>query len=321
MYAISITEYGDADVLRGFEFPDPMITSDEILIEVVAGGVNRGDVFQREGRYPPPPGAPLHPGLECSGHVVEIGSEVTGFARGDAVCALLGGGGYAEKVAVPAGQVLPVPAGVDVADAAALPEAACTVWENLVGLGHLRAGETLLVHGGGSGIGTFAVQLGVALGARVLATARRPKHDVIRALGADRVIDYTDEDFVTAAHEFGGADVVLDIVGGAYLDRNLDSLAAGGRLVVIGMQGGNLGELDVRKVLAKRACITGSSLRGRLPAEKSTIVRAVRENVWPLIEASRIRPVVDRRLPLAEAATAHRLLEAGEPIGKLLLTT
>ncbi|HEX5741666.1 MAG TPA: NAD(P)H-quinone oxidoreductase, partial [Pilimelia sp.] len=267
MHAITIDGPGGPDRLVWREVPDPVPGGGEVLVEVDAAGVNRADLLQRQGHYPPPAGASDIPGLECAGRRADTGAPV---------CALLTGGGYAERVAVPEGQLLPVPAGLTPVEAAALPEVACTVWSTVVRAAGLRYGETLLVHGGGSGIGTFAVQLGVALGARVLATARPAKHDRLRRLGAHRVIDYTAEDFVEAARADGGADVVLDIVGGPYLDRNVRALRVGGRIVTIGLQGGRRGELDLGALLARRATLIGSTLRARPVAEKAAIVAGVR---------------------------------------------
>ncbi|WP_203937774.1 NAD(P)H-quinone oxidoreductase [Spirilliplanes yamanashiensis] len=306
MRAVTISEPGGPDVLTWTEVPDPVPADGEVVVDVVAAGVNRADVMQRRGLYPPPPGAPEYPGLECSGTV-----------DGREVCALLSGGGYAERVAVPRGQLLPVPRGLSLAEAAALPEVACTVWSNVVDVAGLRAGETLLVHGGGSGIGTFAIQLGRALGARVVATARAAKHERLRELGADRVVDYTAEDFVAATE--GGADVVLDIVGGSYLQRNVDVLRTGGRIVTIGLQGGRSGELNLGALLAKRASITATTLRSRPAEDKARIVAGVREQVWPLVEAGTIRPVVDRTMPMAQAAAAHALMESSDHLGKIVL--
>jgi putative PIG3 family NAD(P)H quinone oxidoreductase len=256
--------------------------------------------------------------------VSAVGAEVTGWRVGQEMCALLAGGGYAERVAVPAGQLLPVPAGVDLVDAAALPEVACTVWSNVAQLAGLRSGETLLVHGGGSGIGTFAVQLGVALGATVLVTARSSKHERLRELGAAHAIDYREQDFVEEVRQRTdgrGADVILDIMGASYLSRNVAALATGGRLVVIGMQGGRKAELDLGALLTKRATVAATALRSRPLAEKAEIVRGVRDEVWPLVEAGKIRPVVDRRLPMSDAGQAHRLVESNDHVGKVLLTT
>ncbi len=322
MYAVTVTEPGGPEVLEWSKVPDPRSGPGEVLIQVHASGVNRADLLQRSGRYPPPPGAPPYPGLECSGVVVEVGPEVTGVAAGDPVCALLAGGGYAERVAVPAGQVLPVPRGVDLVDAAALPEVACTVWSNLVEFARLTEGETLLVHGGGSGIGTFAIQFATALGARVVTTARAVKHPALRALGAAVTIDYTTEDFVAATKEATGgrgADVILDIIGAAYLAGNLAALAPDGRLAIIGLQGGRRAEINLGALLARRGVISATTLRSRSPADKARIVRGVRAQVWPLVEQGRIRPVVDRRLPMTQAAEAHRLMESSEHVGKILL--
>ncbi|MFI6264293.1 NAD(P)H-quinone oxidoreductase [Micromonospora sp. NPDC051006] len=324
MRAITVPEPGGPDALVWTEVPDPAPGSGEVLVDVRASAVNRADLLQRQGHYPPPPGAPAYPGLECSGVISAIGPDVTGWQVGQEVCALLAGGGYAERVAVPAGQLLPVPAGVDPVDAAALPEVACTVWSNVVRLAGLRADETLLVHGGGSGIGTFAIQLGAALGATVLTTARRAKHDRLRELGATQVIDYREQDFVDevrGATDGRGADVILDIMGASYLGRNVAALATGGRLAVIGLQGGRKGELDLGALLTKRATVTATSLRSRPLDEKAAIVRGVRDEVWPLVEAGKVRPIVDRRMPMAEAAAAHELVERSHHLGKVLLTT
>jgi putative PIG3 family NAD(P)H quinone oxidoreductase len=322
MYAVTIPEPGGPDVLTWSEVPDPGPAPGEVLIEVRASAVNRADLLQRAGQYPPPPGAPPYPGLECSGVVTATGDGVSDPPPGTPVCALLGGGGYAQRVAVPAGHVLPVPAGVDLADAAALPEVACTVWANLVDLARLKSGETLLVHGGGSGIGTFAIQLAVALGVRVITTARAGKHAALRELGAEVTVDYTDQDFVAATRDATGgrgADVILDIVGGSYLSRNLAALAPDGRLAIIGLQGGRRAELDLGALLATRGVISATALRSRPAADKARIVRGVREQVWPLVESGRIRPVIDRRLPMDRAAEAHRVVEASSHVGKVLL--
>ncbi|MET8089481.1 NAD(P)H-quinone oxidoreductase [Micromonospora sp. NPDC005220] len=322
MRAITIPQPGGPDALVWAEVPDPEPGPDEVIVDVRASGVNRADLLQRQGYYPPPPGAPPYPGLECSGVITEVGAEVAGWAVGQQVCALLVGGGYAERVAVPAGQLLPVP-GCDPVDAAALPEVACTVWSNLVQVARLGAGETLLVHGGGSGIGTFAIQFGAALGVTVLTTARENKHARLRELGAAHLIDYREQDFVEEVRRVTdgrGVDVILDIMGGAYLGRNVSALAIGGRLVVIGMQGGRKAELDLGALMTKRASVTATSLRSRPLAEKAEIVQGVRDEVWPLVEAGRVRPIVDRRLPMTEAAEAHRLVESNDHFGKVLLT-
>jgi putative PIG3 family NAD(P)H quinone oxidoreductase len=297
-----------------------------VVVEVEAAAVNRADLLQRQGFYPPPPGASEILGLECSGVIAEVGDGVADWARGDEVCALLSGGGYAERVAVPAGQLLPRPAGVELVTAAALPEVVCTVWSNVFMLAGLRRGESLLVHGGASGIGTMAIQLGVRAGARVFATAgSEAKLQFCRELGAEVLINYREEDFAErVSDETGGAgvDVILDIIGAKYLAANVRSLATGGRLVGIGMQGGTKAELDLGLLMRKRAAIHATTLRAR-PATgrggKAEIVAAVRHDVWPDVERGVVRPIVDRRLPMARAAEAHRAVEAGEHIGKVLL--
>jgi putative PIG3 family NAD(P)H quinone oxidoreductase len=322
MHAIVIREAGGPEVLTWREVPDPEPGPGEALVDVVASAINRADLLQRAGHYDPPPGASPYPGLECSGRISRLGPDVTGWQVGDEVCALLAGGGYATRVAVPVGQLLPVPPGVDLEDAAALPEAACTVWSNLADVARLRAGETLLVHGGGSGIGTFAIQYGAALGARVLTTARAGKHDELTRLGAQLAIDYPTERFadaVATATGGRGADVILDIQGAAYLADNLASLARGGRLVVIGMQGGRRAELDLGVLAAKRAMVAATLLRSRPLAEKVQIIQGVRDEVWPLIASGRVRPVVDRRVPMPEAALAHQVVARNEHVGKVLL--
>ena len=324
MHAITVSEPGGPEVLRWADVPDPVPAPGEVLVDVVASAVNRADVMQRIGRYPPPAGAPEYPGLECSGRVAAVGDGVSGWSVGDEVCALLAGGGYAERVAVPAGQLLPVPRGLDLVAAAALPEVACTVWSNVFMLGHLAPGEVLLVHGGSSGIGTMAIQLAAHHGARVACTAGSPeKLARCRGLGADIAIDYHGEDFVARVRdETGGhgADVVLDIMGAAYLDRNVDVLAVGGRLLVIGLQGGRKGELDLARLMAKQAFVHATTLRGRPPDAKARVVAEVRAHVWPLVESGAVRPVIDRTVPMRDAAEAHRLLEASGHVGKIVLT-
>jgi len=304
---------GGPEVLTWAEVPDPEPAAHEVVIDIAASAVNRADALQRQGLYDPPPGAPPYLGLECSGTIAATGEAVQGWQPGDQVCALLAGGGYAQRVAVPAGQVLPIPSTVDLVDAAALPEVACTVWSNI---GDLGSGQRLLVHGGASGIGTFAIQFGKAVGATVLTTARASKHEKLRELGADVVIDYSTEDFST--HQ---VDVILDIMGAAYLERNVKALATDGRLVVIGLQGGRTGDLDLAMLMAKRGSITGSALRPRPLAEKAAIVEGVRENVWPLLESGAIRPIIHSRVPMPEAAEAHRIVGASEHIGKVVLYT
>jgi len=303
------------DGLRWTEVPDPVPADGELLIDIVAAGVNRADLMQSKGNYPPPAGAPPYPGLECSGRIAAVGDGVSGWSVGDEVCALLGGGGYAERVAVAASTALPVPAGVTLADAAALPEVACTVWSNVTMVAGLKPGETLLVHGGASGIGTFAIQYASALGCAVFATARAGKHEAIAALGATP-IDYEHEDFAERVQ----ADVILDIIGAPYLERNLAALRPNGRLVIIGAQGGLKTELNIGWLMAKRATLAATTLRSRPLEEKAAIVRGVREQVWPLVEAGRIRPIVDSRIPMRDAAEALRTLESSTHTGKLLLT-
>lgn len=322
--AVVVTEPGGPDVLRWAEVADPAPPgTGEVLVDVVATAVNRADLLQRQGFYPAPAGAPEYPGLECSGRVAAVGPDVEGWTVGDPVVALLTGGGYAERVVVPAGQLLPAPAGVGLVEAAALPEVACTVWSNVFMLAALQPHETLLVHGGASGIGTMAVQLAHALGAQVAVTAGSPaKLDRCRTLGADIGIDYRTEDFVAAllaATDGHGADVILDNMGAAYLDRNVRALATNGRLVVIGLQGGTRGELDLGRLLAQRAAVLATTLRARPTAEKAAIVASVREHVWPLVEEGAVRPVVDRVLPVTEVADAHRVVERSEHVGKVVL--
>jgi putative PIG3 family NAD(P)H quinone oxidoreductase len=326
MRAVTMTGHGGPEVLGWGEAPDPVCGAGEVVVDVVAAAVNRADIMQREGIYPPPPGASEILGLECSGVISEVGPEVTGWAVGDEVCALLAGGGYAERVAVPAGQLLPPPAGMDLATAAALPEVVCTVWSNVFMLAGLRAGQVFLIHGGSSGIGTMAIQLAARAGARVATTAgSTAKLEVCRELGAEILVNYREQDFVeevrraTGGH---GADVVLDNMGGAYLGRNVDVLATGGQLVTIGMQGGTRGELDFGVLMRKRGAVHATTLRGRPTTgqgSKAEVVAAVREEVWPDVDKGVIRPVVDRRLPMDQAAEAHALLEASGHVGKVLL--
>ena len=327
MRAITITEPGGPEVLRWTEVPDPEPGPGEVLVDVAASAVNRADLLQRRGVYPPMPGVSPYPGLECSGTVSALGDGVTGHRVGDRVCALLAGGGYAERVAVPAGQLLPIPDGVDLVTAAGLPEVACTVWSNVVMLAGLQPGEVLLVHGGSGGIGTHAIQVGVALGARVATTAGAARLDLCRELGAEIVVDYREQDFVDevrAATDGHGADVVLDNMGAAYLARNVDVLATGGRLVVIGMQGGATAELNIATLLRKRASVAATALRSRPvdgPGGKAEIVADVTARLWPMIAAGAVRPIVHEHIPMAEAARAHALLgQGGATVGKVLLT-
>ncbi len=323
MHAVVITRPGDPGVLEWTEVEDPAAGPGEVLVDVTASGVNRADLMQRQGFYPPPPGAPAYPGLECAGTVAAVGQGVTGWQPGDAVCALLSGGGYAEKVAVPAGQLLPAPGSVTLTQAASFPETACTVYSNVFLGARLTPGETLLVHGGASGIGTMAIQLAKHAGATVAVTAGSDeKLAACRELGADILINYRDDDFVQRIREATGgrgADVVLDIMGAAYLGRNVDALAADGRMVTIGLQGGRRAELDMGMLMAKRATIMGTTLRARPAEQKAAIVSAVREHVWPLIDTGAIRPVIHAELPMWEAPEAHRIMEAGTHTGKILL--
>ncbi|MFI7401513.1 NAD(P)H-quinone oxidoreductase [Streptomyces sp. NPDC049541] len=323
MHAITIPEPGGPEALVWDEVPDPVAGEGEVLVEVVASAVNRADILQRQGFYDPPPGASRHPGLECSGRIAALGPGVSGWAVGDEVCALLAGGGYAEKVAIPAGQLLPVPKGIDLKQAAALPEVVCTVWSNVFMIAHLRPGETLLVHGGSSGIGTMAIQLAKAVGAKVAVTAgTEEKLQQCVGLGADILINYREQDFVAEvkkATDGAGADVILDNMGAKYLDRNIQTLAVNGRLAIIGMQGGIKGELNIATLLNKRAAVSATSLRARPLTEKAAIVAAVREHVWPLLDAGHVRPVVDREIPMDDAATAHRVVEESGHVGKVLL--
>lgn len=317
MRAVTVPEPGGPEALVLADVPDPQPGPGEVLLEVAATAVNRADLLQRRGLYPPPPGAPAYPGLECSGTVAALGAGVSGWSVGDQVCALLSGGGYAEQVAVPAGQLLPVPRGVSLLEAAGLPEVACTVYSNVFQLAGLQAGEHLLVHGGTSGIGTLAVQLAKRAGARVSVTVGSPaKADRARELGADVVVLYREQDFAEVVEP---VDVLLDNMGGAYLTRNVRVLAPNGRLVVIGLQGGVRGELDLGTLLAKRASVHATSLRARPAHEKAAIVAAVREHVWPALEDGQVRPVVDRVLPLERVADAHRVLEDSSHVGKVLL--
>jgi putative PIG3 family NAD(P)H quinone oxidoreductase len=316
---------GGPEVLSLGDLPDPVPGAGEVLVDVAATAVNRADLLQRQGNYPPPPGASDVIGLECSGTVAEVGEGVAGWTVGDEVCALLAGGGYAERVAVPAGQLMPLPPGLDLVTAAAVPEVACTVWSNVFMVARLQPGEQFLVHGGAGGIGNMAIQLAKAFGARVHTTAGSAEKLALCAeLGADVTINYREDDFVDVVRQESdghGADVILDNMGAKYLARNVDVLAPEGRLVVIGMQGGTRAELDLATLLRKRGSVTATSLRGRPVADKAAICAAVVEHVWPLIGEGKVRPLVHRTLPLAEVAQAHALLESGDHVGKVVLTT
>jgi putative PIG3 family NAD(P)H quinone oxidoreductase len=325
MRAVVITEPGGPEVLQVQDVPDPVAGPGEVIVDVAAAALNRADLLQRQGNYPPPPGASPYLGMECSGTIATLGEGVSGWQVGDQVCALLAGGGYAERVAAPVGQLMTVPAGVSLVDAAALPEVACTVWSMVFGpeSGRLQPGERILVHGGSSGIGTMAIQLAHNRGATVFVTAGTPrKAEFCHGLGADVTINYRDEEFddrVLAETGGKGVDVILDNMGGVYLPRNVKSLALGGRLIVLGLQGGRKGELDLGAILAKRATIHAAGLRGRSLAQKAAIVAETQHAVWPLIESGAVRPIVDRVLTLDDAAEAHRLVESSEHIGKVLL--
>ncbi|WP_300683336.1 NAD(P)H-quinone oxidoreductase [Nocardioides sp.] len=323
MQAVIAREPGGPDVLTLTDVADPVLAPGEVLIEVAAAGLNRADLLQRQGFYPPPPGASDVLGMECSGTIAALGEGVTGWSVGDEVCALLAGGGYASRVAVPAGQVMPLPDGVDVVTAAALPEVAATVWSNIVMHAGLAAGDRFLVHGGAGGIGSFAIQLAHALGASVATTVgSEAKAAYCRDLGADLTIDYRDEEFEEILRGLGGADVILDNMGAKYLARNVTALADGGRLVIIGMQGGTRAEVDINALMRKRGSVIGTTLRSRPvdgPMGKAAICAAVVEHVWPLIASGDVVPQVGRTFPMAEASQAHAFMESGDHTGKILL--
>jgi putative PIG3 family NAD(P)H quinone oxidoreductase len=323
MTVIEIREPGEPEVLVPAVRPRPAPGAGEVLVKVAAAGVNRPDVMQRRGMYPPPPGASDIPGLEIAGTIEEIGADVHGWRAGDRVCALVSGGGYAEYCVAPAPQCLPVPREMDLTKAAAVPETFFTVWTNVFDRGRLQAGESLLVHGGSSGIGTTAIQLGRAFGARVFATAgSAEKCAACERLGAERATNYREGDFVSDVREATGGrgvDVILDMVGGEYVPRNLETLAVDGRLVQIGLMGGARARVNLAIVMQRRLTITGSTLRPRSVAEKGVIAAVLRERVWPLLESRVVGPVVYRTFPLREAAAAHRLMESSEHIGKLVL--
>lgn len=324
MRAVVAAGTGGPEVLSVAEVPDLAPGPGEVVLAVAAAGLNRADLLQRQGFYPPPPGASETIGMECSGTVAAVGAGVEGWSVGDEACALLAGGGYAAQVAVPAGQLMPVPDGVDLVTAAALPEVAATVWSNLFMVAALQPQETLLVHGGAGGIGTFAIQLAHRLGARVVTTGGTAEKLAFCAdLGADVTINYRDEDFVAVLRERTdghGADVILDNMGAKYLGRNVDALATEGRLVVIGMQGGTRGELDLGLLLRKRGAVIATTLRSRPVEEKSAICASVVEHVWPLVAEGLVRPIVHGTMPLEQVAEAHALMESGEHTGKILLT-
>lgn len=318
MKAVIVKAPGGPEQLMLGQAPSPEARDGEVLVDIHAAGVNRADILQRQGHYPPPPGTSEILGLEISGVVATNGTD---FAVGDRVCALLAGGGYAGQATVPEGQLLRMPDGMSFEAAAALPEALCTVYYNLVLRAGLKAGEMLLIHGGGGGIGTMAIQVAKALGARVACTAgSAAKLDAAAALGAEILINYRDEDFVERIGAAGGADVILDIIGAKYLPGNVRALRRGGRLVVIGLQGGRKGELDLAQLLAKQGCVHATSLRALPAVDKAAIVAGVRADLWPLVAEGRIRPVVDQALPLESVAEAHRRIESGQVTGKLVLS-
>ena len=321
MRAVIASGTGGPEVLSVGEVPDPTPGPGEVLVAVAATAVNRADTLQRQGFYPPPPGASDVIGLECSGTVAALGEGVEGWAVGDEVCALLAGGGYAAYVVVPVGQLMPVPAGVSLVEAAALPEVACTVWSNVFMVAGLQPGDRFLVHGGSGGIGTMAIQLASALSAKVFATAgSAEKLAACAELGADVTINYREEDFVEVVTGDGGADVILDNMGAKYLGRNVDALATEGRLVIIGMQGGSKGELDINALLRKRGAVIATSLRSRPVEDKAAICASVVENVWPLVADGTVRPIVHTTMPLEDVAAAHALMESSDHIGKIVLT-
>lgn len=318
MKAITVPVPGGPEALKLTELPSPVLKDGEVLINVVAAGVNRADVGQRQGTYPSPPGSPDYPGLEVSGRIAQDGH---GFFAGDEVVALLSGGGYAEQVAVPAEQVLTAPKGVSLIEAAAFPETAATVYSNVVMAAGLQAGQTFLVHGGSSGIGAMAIQLAKALGCTVITTAGNDeKCQHARDLGADIAINYREEDFVEVTNRHGGADVILDVVGAEYLMRNVQALATGGKLVIIAVQSGSTTEFDIMALVRKRASVIGTTLRSRTTQEKSSILREVQRVIWPLITEGKIKPVVDQVFPLSEAPQAHEYFDSGKHQGKILLT-
>jgi putative PIG3 family NAD(P)H quinone oxidoreductase len=325
MRCVEISTPGGPEVLRPVERPDPVPCEREVLIAVEAAGVNRPDVLQRRGHYPPPPGATDIPGLEVAGTVAAIGDDVRNWRIGDRVCALVSGGGYATLCVAPAPQCLPIPAGLDLIAAAAIPETFFTVWTNVFDRGHLQPGETALFHGGASGIGTTAIQLAVARGSRVFATAGSDeKCRACEALGADRSINYRTADFAAVVRDLTadrGVDLILDIIGADYFARNMAALAIDGRLVQIGLMGGrSTATVDLGDILRRRLTVTGSTLRPRTVEEKGAIADALRREVWPLLDAGRVKPVIYRTFPLEDAAAAHRLMESSEHVGKIVLT-
>ncbi len=316
MRAITIPEYGQANVLTFAEIDKPTPGAGEVLVRVVATAINRADLLQRQGFYPPPEGASPIPGLELSGRIVELGNGVENWKVGDFICAIVTGGGYADFAVVPVGALMPIPAGIDVISAAALPEATCTAWSNLFMLGGLREGERVLIHGGASGIGTMAIQLAKWIGAEVITTASASKHEVCTFLGANKCIDYRTEDF---AEEISGVNVILDVIGASYLAKNMKVLAPNGRLIVIGLQGGRKSEIDLGQLLTKRISLIGTTIRGRSLIERNAISASTVAHVWPLIGKGEIKPVIDQYLPWEDVAKAHDVLEEHRNIGKVVL--
>lgn len=325
MHAVTIDQPGGPEVLRWTQVPDPTPQAGEVIVAVTATALNRADVLQRQGLYPPPPGESEILGLECSGRVIEIGKGVTSHHVGDEVTALLAGGGYGERVGVPAEQLMSIPGGIDIETAGGLPEAACTVWSNLVLEAGLTEGEWILIHGGGSGIGTMAIQIARALGAHVAVTAgSAQKLQTCADLGAEVLINYKEQDFadVIAAQTNGrGVDVILDNMGAEYLQRNINCLARNGRLVIIGMQGGLKAQFNIATLLQRNGRMIATSLRGRPREEKAMICSAVEQHVWPLIQAGVVKPMIGARMRIQDASDAHRLLESGDVTGKIVLTT
>lgn len=316
MRAITIPEYGQASVLTFDEVDKPTPKAGEVLVQVIATAVNRADLLQRQGFYPPPEGASQIPGLELSGRILELGSGVENWKVGDFICAIVTGGAYAEYAVVPVGSLMPIPEGIDVISAAALPEAACTAWSNLFMLGGLREGERVLIHGGASGIGTMAIQLAKWIGAEVITTASATKHDVCKFLGADKCIDYRNEDF---AEEISDVNVILDVIGAPYLTKNMHVLAPNGRLIVIGLQGGRKSEIDLGLLLTKRISLIGTTIRGRTLSERNAVTASTVAHVWPLIDKGQVKPVVDQYLSWEDVIKAHQVLEEHANIGKVVL--
>lgn len=321
MFAITQKDFGGPETLVWDKVADPRPEPGEVIIDITSTAVNRADLLQREGNYPPPTGATDILGLECAGTIVSVGAALTMDRIGERVTALLNGGGYAQKVAIPLGQVMSVPEGVSILDAGALPEVACTVWSNLTKVLQLREGSTILIHGGGSGIGTFAIQVAKVLGAKVAVTAgSQEKLNTCASLGADILINYKEQDFVDVIHDtWGGTDTILDNMGASYLSKNVEALKRNGHLAIIGMQGGTKGDFQIDQLLRKNGTITATSLRGRPEPEKSMICREVEKIVWPWITDGTIKQVIDRIVPIEGAGDAHKILGAGEVTGKIVL--